>query len=338
MRFTFTGIVAALTVLTPLCLAFADEEKESAKLGFSGVLEEELGYIIAEGGDESDFAIAKVELGGDVSLGPNVDGHVLFLYEQGENNDNIVVDEGTISLRLPITLLAELSLSLGRTCIPFGEFNSHFVTDPFSLDIGETHQVALQVLASHEIVEFSTALYNEEVDIEGGNSAQINDIAVRLAAFVPEGAMGRDMNVLLGASLITNMAGTDGLTDMIRDGKASETAMGLGSFTSISFLNVFLEGELVLALSNIKLPDGGTLKPRAFNVELGYCLPFSSSVEIAGKFEQLSVGGDNSTNRFGGVVSMGLFGDTACLALEYLRTDDGNAAENSIVGQVAVEF
>ncbi len=91
MRFTFTGTVAALMILVPLCLAFSDEEAEqSAKLGFSCLLEEEFGYIIAEGDDESDFAIAKVELSGDVSLGPNVDGHVLFLYEQGENDDNIV--------------------------------------------------------------------------------------------------------------------------------------------------------------------------------------------------------------------------------------------------------
>ena len=339
MRLTFTVIVAALMVLAPLCLAFADEEAEqSAKLEFSGTLEEEFGYVMAEGDDESDFAIAKVELSGDVSLGPNVDGHVLFLYEQGENDDNIVVDEGTISLKLPITLPAELSLSLGRMCIPFGEFNSHFVTDPFTVDIGETYQVALQVLTSYEMVELSAAFYNEEVDIEGGNNSQINDIAARIAASVPEGVMGKDMNVLLGASLITNMAGTDGLTDVIGDGVLSEKAVGLGGFTSISVMNVFLEGEVVLALSDIQLPDGRTLKPRAINLELGCCLPFLSSVEVAGRFEQLSEVGGDSTNRFGGVVSIGIFDDTACFALEFLRTDDGDAAESSIVGQLAIEF
>ena len=155
---------------------------------------------------------------------------------------------------------------------------------------------------------------------------------------MPEGVIGEDMNVLLGASLITNMAGTDGLTDMIGNGAVSEKTMGLGGFTSVSFMNVFLEGEVVMALSDIQLPDGGTLEPRAFNVELGYCPPFVSSVEVAGKFEQFSESGDDPINRFGGVVSMGLFGDTACFALEFLRTDDSDAAENSVVGQLAVEF
>ena len=187
-------------------------------------------------------------------------------------------------------------------------------------------------------MELSAALYNEEVDIEGGSNSQVNDIAVRIAASVPEGTMGKDMNVLFGVSLITNMAGTDGLTDVIGDGVLSEKAMGLGGFTSINAMNVFLEGEVVLALSDIQLSDGGTLKPRAINLELGYCLPFLSSVEVAGRFEQLSESGGDSTNRFGGVVSMGLFGDTACFALEFLRTDDSDAAESSIVGQLAVEF
>lgn len=338
MRLTFAVMVAALVTLIPLRVAFADEEREEfGKLEFSGLLEEEFGYVMAEGDDESDFVLATVELGADVSLMPNVDGHVLFLYEQGENDDNIAVDEGTIDVKLPVPLPAELSLSLGRMYIPFGEFNSHFVADPFTLEIGETNEVALRLSASHEMVEISVALYNEEVGVEGSNNAQIGDIAARIAASAPEGALGENMSLSLGASLITNIAGTDGLTDMIGDGGVSERAMGLGGFISLSAMGAFLEGEVVLALGDIKLPDGGTLKPRAFSVELGYSLP-GMPVEIAGRFEQLSENGDNSTNRFGGVVSLGLFDETASLALEFLRTDDGDTAENSIVTQLAVEF
>ena len=328
MRFTFISIVAVLIVVIPCCMAFAGE---SAKVEFSGALEGEFGYVMAEDDDESDFALATVELGADVSLSPNVDGHILFLYEQGENEDNIAVDEGTIDLELPATLPVGLSLSLGRVYVPFGEFNSHFVADPFTLDIGETGQIALQISASHEIVEASAAFYNEEVD----DSSQIGDMAARVAASAPEGALGEDIGLSLGASFITNMAGTDGLTDMI-SGEVSERVMGLGSFISLSAMGAFLEAEVVMALGDIEAPGGGTLKPRAFNVELGYSLP-DTPVEIAGKFERLSEDGDNSTNRFGGVVSIGLFDETASLALEFLRTDDG-AAENSIVGQLAVEF
>ena len=332
MQSVFMGIVVALITLTSFCLAFADEaEGEFGKIEFSGALEGEFGYIAAEE-DESDFALATVELGADVSLMSNVNGHILFLYEQGGNDDNIAVDEGTIDLKLPVTLPVGLSLSLGRMYVPFGQFNSHFVADPFTLDIGETGQIALQISASHEMVEASAAVYNEEVD----DSSQIGDMAARVAVSAPEGALGEDIGLSLGASFITNMAGTDGLTDMI-GGEVSETAMGLGGFISINAMGVFLEGEIVMALSDVEMPDGETLKPRAFNVELGYSLP-NTPIEIAGRFEQLSEDGDNSTNRFGGVVSIGLFDEAASLALEFLRTDDGDAAENSIVGQLAIEF
>lgn len=338
MRLKSVVVAAVLIVLVPACLVLADEEAEEyGKVEFSGVLEEEFGYVIGEGDDESDLVLATVELGADVSLGQNLDGHVLLLYEQGENDDNIAVDEGTVDLRLPVPLPAELSLSLGRMYIPFGEFNSHFVGDPFTLEIGEANEVALRLSASHEMVEVSVALYNKEVSVEGSNSDQISDIAARIAASAPENALGEDIGLSLGASFITNITGTDGLTDMIGDSEVLERTMGLGGFASFGAMGVFLEGEVVLALGDIELPDGGTFKPRAFNVELGYSLP-GMPVEIAGRFEQLSENGDNSTNRFGGVVSLGLFDETASLALELLRTDDGDTAENSIVGQLAVEF
>jgi len=333
----FTGIVVALMTLTSFCLAFADEtEGESGKIGFSGVLEGEFGYIVAEE-DESDFALAKVELGADVSLMSDVDGHILFLYEQGENDDNIALDEGTLDLKFSVPLPVELSLSLGRMYVPFGQFNSHFVADPFTLEIGETSQVALQILASHEMVEGSIALYNEDIDVEGAKNTQIGDIAARLVVSAPEGALGKDADLSLGASFITNMAGTDGLTDMIGGCEICERTMGLGSSVSVSTMGAFLEGEVIIVLGDIEVPNGGKFKPGAFNVELGYSLP-GLPVEIAGKFEQLSENSDNTINRFGVVVSLGLFDETVPLALEFLRTHDGTTAVNSVVSQLAIGF
>lgn len=331
-------MVIALTMLMSFCVAFADEaEEESGKLEFSGTLEGEFGYIVAEEEDESDFALAKVELGADVTLSPNVHGHVLLLYEQGENDDNIAVEEGTIGLKIPVTLPVELLLSLGRMYVPFGQFNSHFVTDPFTLEIGEINQVALQILLSHKTVEGSAAIYNEEVNVEGSNNAQIGDMAARIAVSLPEGTLGEDVDLSLGGSFITNIAGTDGLADMIGGDQVSERTMGLGSFVSLSAMGAFLEGELVMAIGDIEVPGGKKLKTRALNVELGYSLP-DLPVEVAGKFEQLSEDSDNNTNRFGGVVSIGLFGEAASLALEFLRTDDGETAASSIVSQLTIEF
>jgi hypothetical protein len=133
------------------------------------------------------------------------------------------------------------------------------------------------------------------------------------------------------------MGGTDGISDMLSEGMILARAKGVGGFVSFGAKGAFLEGEFISALDDVQLPDGGTLKPTAFNVELGMCLP-NMPVEIAGRYEQVTEDGDNTINRFGGVVSLRLFSETTALAVEFLRTEDGDNAENSIVSQLAVEF
>lgn len=102
-------------------------------------------------------------------------------------------------------------------------------------------------------------------------------------------------------------------------------------------MGIYLDGEIVTALSDIESSAGGNFKPRGLNIELGYALP-NMPIEITGKFEQFSEDGNNSTNRLGAVVSSSLFNETAVLALEFLHTDNGDTTENSIVSQLAIEF
>jgi hypothetical protein len=225
--------------------------------------------------------------------------------------------------------------------LPFGEFNSHFVADPFTRDIGEIGEVAVLLAASHEIVEISAAAYDEE-------SEELPDVAARIAASAPEGALG-EIGLSLGASFITNIVQTDGLADVTSDIGIHERTMGLGGFFSLSAMGVFLEGEVITALGDIEVNPGPhwnmavkptRIKPRALNLEMGYCFP-STPVEIAGRFEQLLEGYDHtSAYRFGGVLSLGLFGESASLALEFLflLTDDDSVNGASIAGQLAVEF
>ena len=97
-------------------------------------------------------------------------------------------------------------------------------------------------------------------------------------------------------------------------------------------------GEFIQALDDMQLSNGGgSLKRHALNVEIGYSFP-NMPVEIAGRYEQFSENGDDSTNRFGGTVSSGLFRETTSLALEFLHTKNGHGDENSIVSQLALEF
>ena len=83
--------------------------------------------------DTSDVDLATVELVVDVRIADNVDGHIMFKYEE----DDVFVDEGFITLsgtdRVPAWLAA------GREYPPFGYFYSHFVTDPATLVLGENN-------------------------------------------------------------------------------------------------------------------------------------------------------------------------------------------------------
>ncbi|MFC1715139.1 LbtU family siderophore porin [Candidatus Poribacteria bacterium] len=323
------------TALSPEHLSAAGEEGAFGGIEFSGALESEFCHVAGNGDSGNDFVLSTVELGAAVPLGQSVSGSVVFLYEQGENDDNIAVDEGLINLSVPVVPATDLALSLGLMCVPFGEFSSHFLADPYTVDIGETSQLALQLSASHKMLNASAAIYNEEVEIEGSSNARIGDMAFRVAASMPEGVLGDGGSLMVGTSFITNMAGTDGLGD---NGSVLARAKGLGSFISFSVMGAFLEGEFIQALDDMQPSNGDSAsKPHAFNMELGYS--FSNiPVEVAGRYERLSENEDDSTNRFGGVVSLGLFRETTSLALEFLHTESGHGDENSIVSQLALEF
>jgi len=113
---------------------------------FGGALESEFSHVNGNGDSGNDFVLSTVELAAEAQLGEHINGSMIFLYEQGENDDNIAVDEGLINLSLPVAPSTDLGLSLGLMCVPFGEFSSHFIADPYTCDIGETSQLALEFL------------------------------------------------------------------------------------------------------------------------------------------------------------------------------------------------
>ena len=121
--------------------------------------------------------------------------------------------------------------------------------------------------------------------------------------------------------------------------------LGIGVFTSVGLSGAFLEGGFITALGDFsgETATGETFesKPWALNAEIGYApeiLPIP--IEVAAKFERLHQNEDANVNRFGGVISAGLFGEMAVIAVEFLRTDAGNESdiENTLTFQLSAEF
>jgi hypothetical protein len=110
----------------------ADKWYERFQVG--GLIEVEAGFGRTSFADPAqddektgDVDLATVELGIGVKISDHADVFVLFKYEE----DELFVDEGHITLTgtdsFPAYLIA------GRQYIPFGNFESHFITDPTTL-------------------------------------------------------------------------------------------------------------------------------------------------------------------------------------------------------------
>lgn len=331
--------IVNFTVIAFLLLVFVgfSNAEDNAKLDISGLLQSEFSYLTGNDENESDVYFSVMELSIDPSLGSNVSGHLLVLYEYGENDDNFSLDEASISLKMPLNENIELSTSLGKLAIPFGEFSSHFVSDPFVLEIGETKQHAFGISVNHKIIQACLTVLKDRLHVNGRNNNQINSFAFKLKGSVPQDILGEKANILFGGSLISNIAASDGLSEMFVASPILKKSSGLNGFVSLNIMGVFLDAETIMALNDIKTSEDETQKPKSINIELGYALP-GLPVEIAGKYENLSFNEEDKTKRYGGALSVGIFCNTAKLNLEILRTDKGDTKYNSVTVQISIEF
>ncbi len=128
MKKTLLSILIGATLASPTV----------AETTLSGVVEVEAEFVSSDDGDSSDLTVPTVALGIHNQLNDKLEGNVLFLYEQGENNDNIALDEATLTFKPR----AGLDVTAGRMYVPFGKFDSHMVSDPLTLELAETQPLS----------------------------------------------------------------------------------------------------------------------------------------------------------------------------------------------------
>ncbi len=318
--------------------------KWADRITLSGAVEVEAGYesinfadSALDDEDASDLVLPPAELGVDVAIAKHVGGHVLFYWEEDES-DGLDLDEGFIILDGGDIL--PLDLNIGRLYVPFGNFESHFISDPLALEIGETGESAVMVGAGNDWTEIRLSIYNGDVD-EIGKDDHIGGFSAGAAFALPDGAVP-DIGLSAGVSYTSNIADSDGLEGET-PGEVEDYVGGLGTFLSVSFQDrFFLEAEYVTALDHFKpgelsFDGGDELKPMAWNLE--FAVAPMEDLEVAVRYEGSGDMGDFLPEaQFGGVVSYGLFESTS-LALEYLRGEFENDDERDLVtAQLAVEF
>jgi len=296
---------------------------------------------------ESDVDLATVELVVDAKIHQHVDGHVMFKWEA----DTLFVDEGFITVvgteQVPAYLIA------GRQYIPFGNFESHFITDPLTLDLGETNEGA--AVAGYR---FGSDTYDISVGAFNGKAPKANSDST-IANIVASFAGAPVKWLTFGASYTSNLAAADGLNDnLTRDFDTDGTndvqryVGGWSAFATAAFMKFKLIAEYVSALDEFAVGEvfdaNGTdtrkKKPSAWNFELSYAI--NEAWEVAGRYETSSdtdedVGRGNgfAETRWGAVVNWGFF-DSTNLALEYLRSSykDDFKTVDAFTAQLAIQF
>jgi hypothetical protein len=246
------------------------EKEETPRFVISGTLEVEAAAWDGDGGDGSDVTLATAELGFDAQVNQYTQAHLLFLYEEGENDDDIAVDEATITIANQAVTPA--FVSGGRMYVPFGKFESNMISDPLTLEVGETQETALQLgWQPEEGIYGSIFAFNGDTD-DGGDDS-IEHWGGNLGLLIGDEEQGLD----LGVGYINSLGDADGLgleqVEAYADGVDLYAVGHFGAFT--------LMAEYVAALDDV---NGPRSQVRAYALEAGYRFP------LAGKESTFSIG------------------------------------------------
>ncbi len=313
--------------------------KISEKVSMHGTIEVESSFVSDDrDGNSSDIVLATVELGFEAKLSDKVEGHVLFLYE--EDDTPFDVDEGTITLTAPYGF----SLTVGKMYVPFGMFNSHFISDPMTLEIGETNETALLFTYGNDTYDISFGTFNGDTR-EAGDDNRIDDYVASLNVNAAEG-------VSFGVSYISDIADSDadwagaGLIDSDpadSDLIISDTVAGYHAYLSAAKGPISIEAEYLAAADDFKAADvlGGSAldtdrKLSAFNLEVAFSV--NEALEVAVKLEGSEDIDDLPEDKYGVTVSYGLYEGTT-VAAEYMNSEyRGGQKGDAFTLQLALEF
>ncbi|MDL1984423.1 MAG: LbtU family siderophore porin [Deltaproteobacteria bacterium] len=288
--------------------------------------------------DTSDLVLATVEIGFDVDIAKHVKASLFFLYEEADTEFD--VDQGIITI--DGADVVPLHVDLGKMYVPFGRFESHFIRDPLTLELGETNESAAVGGFRNDWLELSLGVFNGDVDETGkGSSNHIDDYLASAVFTLPEKTVP-NLDLTAGISGISNIADSDALQE-----EATATIKnhigGFNTFIVASLLDkYFFNAEYLGAIDDFEANelsfDGGkSYRPEAWTIELACGV--TDSLNLAVCYEGSNDCGDFLPKKqFGGVVSYDLFENTS-VALEYLYGKFENKdTRHLMTTQLAIEF
>lgn len=258
----------------------------------SGVVEVEAAYADPSGGnEESDVAVATVELGIAAQISDMVSAEVVLLHE--EDDTPLEVDVATMTFGS-----GPWAVMVGQYFVPFGVFESSFISDPLTLELGETRESALQF--GFESGGFHGAVYTFNGNLDEDGDSEIDSFGVA-AGYSAEGE-GTEFGVSL--AYISDIGDSDSLQDSINESLSGDVDYDsqVGGWSASALLRF---GNLSLLTEYLGATEDFEVDELAFEGEGAE--PTSYMIEAALKFE--------------------LAGIPATFAVGYQETDEAAALE-----------
>jgi hypothetical protein len=292
----------------------------------SGVIEFEAGYE-KQDNTTTDFSTATVDLGVEAKINDYITGSFVFTYN--DEDGDVELDEAVIWVASEGN---PFYAGLGHFVVPFGVYNTRFISDPMTLDLGETTQNTVMAGFANDIIDINAALFNGEVNETGKDDDNISKYVVSAAFKIPS---VENFSASFGGSLISDITESDVLEELAGD-EVDDFTIGYSVFFTASVLEkIFFDAEYVAAADDIVI-DGDKKEPNALNLELG--LAVAENIEAALRYE--SADDYEIETRYGIAASWGVLDNTS-LSFEYLRSEfeDKNADDSdTITAQLAIEF
>ena len=267
-----------------------DLEEYIKRIEFSGAIEVEAIYEqikpkVGKKEDSSDLTLATVDFAIDALITDRVRTHILFEYEDDED---FIVDEAIIHYQAKEVYVPDLSYNspwyanIGRLTIPFGYFESLFISGPLTEDLGETKETAVIAGIYNPFINIAAGVFNGDID-KTGNSDRIESYVAACRFTLPED-ISSNVGLMIGVSYISNIADSDELADFFEEEFGDtifDYVAGFSSFLSVSIMNrFFFEAEYVGAVESFE--EDKNFEPKAWNFEVTY-IPIED-VEVAVRY------------------------------------------------------
>lgn len=342
---TILSLFIAVFVVSGPAICDEDGGKWFENITLSGAVEVEAGFEKIDYNDpaindedSSDIIIATVELGIDAQIVKHVSGHILFFYE---DDSDLEVDEAIISINGEDVV--PLYLNAGQMYVPFGNFESHMISDPVTLELGETREKAVVAGFATGWLDICAGVFNGDID-ESGEDDKIESYVAGAVFTLPENTVA-GFGLSAGASYISNIGDSNSLQENIEAGPVTinDYVAGYSAFISISALDrIFFNAEFLTAADEfiageLSFDGGQKFKPSTWYAEL--TVGVIDDLEIAVRYEASDDCGDFlPEKRYGAAITYGLFENTS-LGLEYIHGEFENNDETDVVtAQLAIEF